>query len=248
MNGADRLSELIHDMRNQLAVARANIEAFIDGKLTPSAERLGSVLQSLDQLEELLKDLRASQGAVEVAVRPTEINVCELLDREYKTVEAVASEKKISFQVFRCPVKAEACVRFVGDPIRIGQIVTNVLLNAVRYTPCGGSIHVDCSRQAGQLEIAISDTGPGVSPEEAERIFEPGFRGSAASGTTGSGFGLAIVKELVEAQGGSVAVSSAAERGARFTVRLPGTVVSTGSLPVNCAPLELVGSDHDLWN
>jgi two-component system sensor histidine kinase BaeS len=222
VNRNDQSGELIHEMRNRLTVARANVEAFIDGKLPPSAERLGAVLQSLNQIDELLKDFRAS-AAISPQVQVEEIDVCSMLAREYHAVEAVATSKGIAFNVVRCPVSSAACTHFVGDRTRIGQAITNLLLNAVRYTPSGGSINVDCGRHGGELEVVISDSGPGVAPDEEEKIFSPGYRGSAAKGTTGSGYGLAIAKEFVEAQGGSISVSASSERGASFTVRLPGS-------------------------
>jgi len=230
-----RVNELIHDMRNRLTVARANIEAFIDGKLKPTASRLDAVLQSLNQLGELLDSFRAVQAEVDAEVRPVEINVCDLLDHEYRAVDAVASAKGVALNVVRCAVPSEACTHFIGDPVRIGQIISNVLLNAVRYTPSGGSIDVDCSRNSGQLEISIADSGPGIDPQEAKHIFESGFRGSTAGGTPGSGFGLAIAKEFVEAHGGTITASTSARNGARFVVRFPGTAVRNHSASAHCA-------------
>ncbi|HME81580.1 MAG TPA: HAMP domain-containing sensor histidine kinase [Candidatus Eremiobacteraceae bacterium] len=222
-----RLSELIHEMRNQLSVAKANLEAFIDGKLPPTAQRLESVVQTLHHLEELIKDLRVlhpalSEKRAEHALTLSEINVCDLLQREFASIEAVALEKQVSLSVFRCPHPAAACQRFLGDPTRIGQIVKNVLINAVRFTPQGGSVSVDCRRRADELQVTISDTGPGVPETEAQRVFELGFRGAAARAHAGSGLGLSVVKQLVEAQGGSISLDETAPSGARFVVRLPG--------------------------
>jgi two-component system sensor histidine kinase BaeS len=234
MSGTERFNEVVHDMRNQLTVARANVEAFIDGKVEPTAARFQAVLQSLTQLEGLLNDLNAREATIEPQVRSIEIDVCELLNREYKAIEAVAREKKVSLFVNLCPVKSEACGHFMGDPVRIGQIVSNVMLNAVRYTPPGGEVRVNCSREADQLEISIADSGPGVGRDEMEKIFEPGVRGAASLGTPGSGLGLAIAKEFVEAQGGTIVVSPTDASGARFVVRLPGTVFSSGRRSAAC--------------
>lgn len=234
MNPPDRFDELVHDMRNRLAVARANVEAFIDGKITPTAGRLEAVLQSLAQLEGLLNDLNAREATVEPEVRPVEIDVCDLLNREFKSIEAVAAGKGVSLSVNRCPMKSDACGHFIGDPVRIGQIVSNVLLNAVRYTPAGGDVRVNCSRESDQLEISIADSGPGVEQGEMESIFKPGVRGTAGRGKPGSGFGLAIAREFVEAQGGTIVVAPPDERGARFVVRLPGTVFSSSQESAAC--------------
>lgn len=224
-----RVSELVHEMRNQLAVARANLEAFIDGKLSPTADRLEGVVQTLAHLDELIKDLRVLRLEVEPETALSEINVCTLLEREYASIEAVAASKGISLSVFRCPHPNAACQRFYGDPVRIGQIVTNVLLNAVRYTPTGGAIMVDCSRRADELQITISDSGPGVQADDAVHIFESGYRGDASKAAEGSGLGLTVVKRLIEDQGGSVTLGKASARGATFLLRLPGKLPHHGS-------------------
>jgi two-component system sensor histidine kinase BaeS len=221
-----RLSELIHEMRNQLSIAKANLEAFIDGKMAPTAKRLESVVQTLHHLDELIKDLRVLHPGLDAVAsalpsRMQEINVCDLLQREYASLEAVANDKHISLSVFRCPHPAAACQRFYGDPTRVGQIVKNVLLNAVRHTPAGGTITVDCARRADELQVTVSDEGAGIAAQDASHIFERGYRAPGAP-AGGSGLGLAIVKELVEAHGGSVRLDTDAPSGARFVIRLPG--------------------------
>ncbi len=219
---APRVGELVHEMRNQLAVARANLEAFLDGKLSPNAERLEAVLQTLRELEELIKDLRVMQLDAPTTSRMQEIDVCALLQSEYTAVEAVAVEKRVSLSVFRCPHPNGACQRFLGDPVRVSQIVKNLMLNAVRYTPAGGSVAVDCSRRADQLEVRISDSGPGVDDVDAGHIFESGYRGASTDQSAGTGVGLSVVKRLVEEHGGSITLGPKTPKGATFTLRLPG--------------------------
>lgn len=226
MKPSSRLDEIIHEMRNELAVAKANLEGLIDGKFSPTPERLAGIVQALNQVDRLIDDVRLLGPGVTVDVRPSTINVCELLGREYAAFEAVARLKNITMSVHRCNTPAAECLTFFGDPSRIGQIIKNVLLNAVRYTPSGGTISVEC-RRADELEVVIADEGPGIQPEEKDAIFTPGVRGSASHGSDGWGYGLAIVKHLVEAHGGSVDVTSASQHGAVFTVRLPGTGEST---------------------
>lgn len=234
------VNELIHEMRNELAVAKANLEGLVDGKLAPTRERLLSIIQALSQLEALIEDLRVLSPDVQMQVRARYINVCELLQREYGAMDAIARVKGVTVSIDRCPVPAAECTQFYGDPARIGQIAKNVLLNAIRYTPKGGSVSVECSRQANQLEVRISDSGPGIGEAESAHVFEPGFRGSAAGGTSGSGYGLAVVKQLVDAHGGTVSASAATPHGATFTVRLPGVVEDGEDLCADCkvAPKE----------
>lgn len=214
---------LIHEIRNALAIAKANLEGVVDGKFAPTQERLLGIIQALNQLDALIEDLRAQSAEVTMPVRPAVINVCELLKREYSAIEPVARAKSINFSTHLCAVPTASCLQFYGDPTRIGQIVKNVLLNAMRYTPSGGTVTVECSRGGDQLEVRIADDGPGIRAEEMSGVFDSGVRGSASAGTGGSGYGLTVVKQLAEAQGGTVSVSSATSRGATFTVRLPGT-------------------------
>jgi two-component system sensor histidine kinase BaeS len=220
------MRELVHEMRNELAVVRANLEALIDGKFAPTPERLSSIIQAVGQLEALVADLTSAEQEVAMPVRPAVINVCELLDREYHSIEGIAHERGVSVSIDRCPHPSAQCEQFYGDATRIGQIVKNILLNAVRYTPKGGSVSVDCKRRADQLEVRIADTGPGIAADEREKVFWPGFRSAGASDTNGSGFGLALVKQFVEAQGGTITVSETAPHGATFAVRLPGVLPS----------------------
>jgi two-component system, OmpR family, sensor histidine kinase BaeS len=225
MSSSLALDELIHDMRNELAVAKANLEGLADGKLEPTHARFVSILQALDHLQSLIAELHSVEMSADIEVHPVALNVCELLNREFSAMQAFAAAKPVTVSIHRCPAPTAACMNFYADPVRIGQIVKNVLINAVNYTPAGGSISIDCHRRADQLEVRISDTGPGVSERDRERIFEPGFRGSASAGTEGSGYGLATVKRLVEAHGGTVTPGAAFAGGATFSIRLPGKII-----------------------
>jgi two-component system, OmpR family, sensor histidine kinase BaeS len=240
MSGSDQVqppadvSELIHEMRNELAVARANLEGLVDGKLAPTRERLLGIIQALSQLDGLIEDVRELGLEAAMPVKAGHVNVCELLNREYSAMEAVARARDVSVSINRCSVPAAECLHFFADPRRIGQIVKNVMLNAIRYTPKGGSVRIDCERQADQLEVRISDSGPGLTREDSSHVFESGFRGAASQQTEGTGHGLAVVKQLVEAQGGTVTASSASPGGATFTVRLPGVAPAAADMCASC--------------
>jgi len=212
-------------MRNHLAVATSNIEAFLDGKLEPTEARLAAVLHALAEVDVLINDLPRAETARPMELHGQSIDVCGLIANESTAMEAFASERGVHFQVERCACVDAACKNFYGDPQRIGQVVTNVLTNAIRYTPRGGRVGVVCRREGGCLEFTVNDDGPGIAADDLPRIFEPGFRGKSAGEHHGSGLGLSLVKEFVERQGGSVAVSSTPLSGATFTVRLPGTPV-----------------------
>ena len=219
------IDALAHEMRNELAVVKANLEGFIDGKLEPTRERLLGIIQALSQLDALIEDVRRAKPAAPMPAAPTLVNVCELLNREYSALDAVAGMKNIKLEIHRCGVLSPKCMQFYADPTRVGQIAKNVLLNAIRYTPTGGTVSVDCSRSGDELQVRISDTGPGVRKEEGEAIFRSAYRGTGSHDTAGSGYGLAVVKQLVEEHGGAISVGNLDEHGAVFTVRLPGSAL-----------------------
>lgn len=219
------MRRVVHEIRNHLAVAMANVEAFRDGVLEPSPKRLAAVLQALGEVEILLRELSpgamAQQPTLATHARP--INVCDVVTNEVLAFEAAATEHRIAFRVQHCTAHDPACLNFAGDPVRVAEIVNNVVSNAIRYTPPGGQIDVDCRRSGGALTLTVTDGGPGVQDDELAKIFESGFRGAASTRTQGSGEGLALVKQFVEQHGGTIEVDNVAGRGARFTVSLPGT-------------------------
>lgn len=217
------MRRVVHEIRNHLAVAIANVEAFRDGVLEPSPQRLASVLQALGEVEILLRELTPGQMAPQsvLATERRPINVCDVITNEVMAFEAAAAEHGITFHVEEFTARDLACLSFAGDPVRVAEIVNNVVSNAIRYTPPGGRIDVDCRRSGGDLTVAVTDGGPGVRGDELVKIFEAGFRGTASADTQGSGVGLALVKRFVEEHGGTVEVDNVPDRGARFTVRLP---------------------------
>lgn len=200
----------------------ANIEAFRDGMLEPSPARLEAVLQVLAEADALLRLLPRDDVTV---TRPTSMgsmDVCDVITNEVLGL-ASARQRGIAFEVHQCAQTGQACHAFDGDPVRVAEIVNNVISNAIRYTPSGGHIAVDCRRADGTLTLAVSDSGPGVAEDDRAHIFESGFRGCASGGTSGSGLGLALAKRFAQEHGGSIELLSSTSSGAQFVVKLPGT-------------------------
>ena len=217
------MSEVVHEIRNQLTVAIANVEAFIDGKLQPTPARLMGVVSALRAVDALI------DGVPEMAVEAhaeSIVNVCTLIERETSSMEATALARDITLSFDRCAQTHASCAFFRCDPGAVRQMLKNLLINAVRYTPRGGAIHVDCHREPGVLAFTVRDDGPGVRLEERDAIFARGARGSAAGASVGSGLGLAVVREIVERHGGDVHVDEALGGGAIFTVHLPGKAIA----------------------
>jgi signal transduction histidine kinase len=107
------------------------------------------------------------------------------------------------------------------DPVQIDQVLTNLLENALRYSPAGGDVQVAIAPWRDGVQIRITDRGPGVPPEERERVFEPFYRGASAARPGGSGLGLAIVRAVVLAHGGRIRIEGAPSGGAAVVVELP---------------------------
>jgi signal transduction histidine kinase len=110
-----------------------------------------------------------------------------------------------------------------GDPVRLGQVVSNLLSNAHKYTPAGGEIGISARRRDGYVECSISDTGIGISEKDQERVFEKFFRAGIppVEDVPGTGLGLSIAKSLIEMQGGSIGVESTPGEGSTFTFSVP---------------------------
>ena len=110
------------------------------------------------------------------------------------------------------------------DPTRIAQAVGNLLDNAVTHTPEGGSVTVSAQASAGAVVVQVADTGPGIAPDDLQRVFDRFYRAdpSRSRSTGGTGLGLNIARRLVEAHGGSIEAESVVGRGSRLNIRLPG--------------------------
>src|SRR5690606_10158164 len=111
-----------------------------------------------------------------------------------------------------------------GDERRLEQALQNLVANAVRHTPDGGTVHVSAARDDGHVRLRVQDSGPGISPDHLPLVFDRFYKADAAraAGDSGSGLGLSIVKAIVERHGGRVTASNAPEGGARFEIELPG--------------------------
>jgi len=220
------VNNLVHEIRNHLAVAIANIEGLRDGVLAATPQRLNAILQALEEAGVLLGELPATmtlEPAPEPAMRT--MNVCDVIAKEVLALEGVARKRGVGFQVDQCTTTVTACHTFHGSALRIAEIVNNVVTNAIRYTPAGGLIHVDCRHAGGKLVLTVADGGPGVAPHDRARIFEAGYRGTASAGIAGSGLGLGLARRFVEAHGGTIELLESDAPGARFVVTLPGTVM-----------------------
>ena len=214
-------ADIAHDLRNPVMVLIGYIEAMRDGVLKPTPERLDMMYDEAQRLSRLVADLRTLSlaDAGQLALMPVEVDPTALLNRTAAIFHQRAADKEVDLHV-----AADGIVPAIqADAERLAQVLDNLVGNALRHTPSGGEIVLSAGSQPDGVQLRIRDTGPGIPPEMLPRIFDRFYRGdSARSDTDGaSGLGLAIVRSIVHAHGGQIAVESAAGKGATFIIDLP---------------------------
>jgi signal transduction histidine kinase len=170
------------------------------------------------------------------------MEVFSLPEAVREAVEAVRREVEVKSQQFHCSIdQAAAAVR--GSESSFREAVANLLFNAVKYTPEGGTITIETQTQAGAVVIEISDTGIGIPHDEQARVFEEFYRASNARRVEhdGDGLGLSLVKRVVELHGGTISFSSELGRGTTFRILLP--LVSSEAVP-DSAQEQLLSHDQ----
>jgi two-component system sensor histidine kinase BaeS len=214
-------ADIAHDLRTPLSVILGYTEALSDGKFTGSPEMFSVMHTEALHLNHLIDDLKTLSlaDAGELPLAPQAVVPAVMLNRT-----AVAYQVKAAQQEIAIRVNAPDDVPSVEvDVQRMAQVLDNLVSNALRYTPPGGEIRLSASRQNGDVQIQVADTGSGIAPEDLPFVFERSFRGDKAreqqNGETG--LGLAIAKSLVEAQGGRIEVDSHPGQGTTFSIRFP---------------------------
>jgi signal transduction histidine kinase len=215
------LADLAHEMRNPLATIEAHLEGIEDGVREPDASTLEVIRSSTGRLRRLAEDIAAvssaEEGRLEIDLEPT--------DAETLALAAVTSARdRYAARGVALNIEVETNRRVLADVDRLGQVLTNLLDNALRHTPEGGTVLVRCSDDSSWVDIAVSDSGEGIAPEHLDHLFDRFYRVDSARDRAhgGSGIGLSIARALVEAHGGLISAASPGPGlGATFTVRLP---------------------------
>lgn len=217
------VADVSHELRNPLATLRGYLEALEQqhGPQLP-AHDMQVIQREMQRLTGLVDDLftLARAEAQQLPLTIESVDAGELAQRLAETLAPLARREREIALVAQIPA-ALPPVR--ADRTRLEQVLRNLAQNALRHTPPGGIIVFEAQMQAdGQVALAVADTGMGISPEDLPHVFDRFFRGdsSRARETGGAGLGLALVRELVGAMGGSVAAESTIGRGSRFTVTL----------------------------
>jgi signal transduction histidine kinase len=210
------LADVSHELRTPLSVIQGNVEGILDGLYPPDREHLEPILEETALLERLVEDLRtlslSETGSLRLHREPTDL--ADLLTDIVAGFRprADAAGVQLSLDLQGLPASMEL------DQARIRQVVSNLVDNALRFTPRGGSVRVAARGGDSSVEIAVRDSGAGMTTQELERIFDRFYR---APESRGSGLGLPIARSLAQAHGGSLVASSAPGDGTEMRVVLP---------------------------
>ncbi|HEX3234449.1 MAG TPA: HAMP domain-containing sensor histidine kinase [Gemmatimonadales bacterium] len=221
-----------HELKTPLMVLRAGVERALVHPGVPSEilQSLDETLAQINEMTELVESLltlaRADEGRAPLAVEESDLRA--LLGDVVETAGMLGEGSGVSVT----STMPERPVRMAVDPHRIREMLLNLVTNAIKYTPKGGTIDLSLADQDGAVSITVRDTGIGIAPGDLPHIFERFWRADPARSRTGqrpgTGLGLAITKWIAEAHGGGITVQSRPGRGTIFTVRLP----RAGAAPV----------------
>lgn len=217
----DFLSNVSHELRTPLASIRALVETLEDGGAEDTgeaAEFMRRIVQQVERLTSLVNELldlsRIESGAVELV--PESIDLTQLVADASSLLQTRADGAGVVVE----PPQTKG-VSIVGDRTSLLRVASNLLDNAIKYSPPGGRITVETVNEGDVVALSVRDEGPGIAEPDLPRVFERFYKGEASRSNSGTGLGLAIVKHIVRAHGGTATAANAPGGGAVFTVRLP---------------------------
>jgi len=244
------LAMLSHELRTPLNAVLGWTRMLRRGTVPP--ERTASILDTIERnaaaqmqiIDELIDLSSMASGNLRLAIAP--VDVRDLIGGAVETIRPAADAKSIALHVSIDSSLGELS----GDAARLRQVLWNLLANAVKFTPAGGCVQVTAREGPADLEISVKDSGPGIEPDFLPHIFEPFRRGESLTTRTvgGLGLGLAIVRHIVEAHGGTVSADSdGADKGSVFVVRMPTSraTVRDRVVPVTLRGRRVLAVDDD---
>jgi two-component system phosphate regulon sensor histidine kinase PhoR len=218
----DFVSNVSHELRTPLASIKAVVETLQAGALDdPEVAQafLEQVNGEVDRLVQLVEEL-LELGRIESGLVPFRFMPVSPADLVRDCVRRLAPQAERAG--LRLTAEVDDDTPFIqADSERLGRALVNLIHNAIKFTPAGGSVVAQAAGAAGWVELAVRDTGIGIAPADTPRIFERFYKADRSRESAGTGLGLAIVKHIVEAHGGTVAVQSVLGHGSTFTIRLP---------------------------
>jgi PAS domain S-box-containing protein len=216
------VSTVSHELRTPLAAMDGWLHILLDGEPGPLNEEqhrfLTTVKRNSDRLMRLVGDLLliGQMDAGRFTLDMGDVDIAELVGETVTLFEGAAVEKGVELNADMGPPAVVA-----GDRLRLGQLLSNLVSNAVKFTPEGGQVWVRAGEQNGTCQVEVTDSGIGIPAADRAHLFERFYRASTATGTAGSGLGLAISKAIAEAHGGTIRIADSGGSGTRVVVELP---------------------------
>jgi signal transduction histidine kinase len=224
------LADLAHELRTPLATLEGYVEGLADGVVVADQDAWGVLQAELGRLRRLVEDLetvsRAEERQLDLHLDPVDPGA--LVTRAVQAAQPAYQAKGVTLTA-----GVDRSLPLVSaDPERLGEVLDNLLGNALRHTPEGGQVEITATQRGNEVELSVRDTGEGIPPELLDQVFQRFFRVDPArtrNDGSGSGLGLTISRAIVQAHGGRLwAESNGLGHGARFLVRLPPISVRTG--------------------
>jgi len=211
------VADVAHELRTPIAILQAGHEALLDGVAEPTPAELGSLRDEVLRLARMVGDLQTLAAADAAALNLVRSR-CDLADLAATAADSLARRFEaagitLNRQLTASPVLADAHW--------LHQVITNLLTNALKFTPAGGRVTISTGLSEGEARLQVTDTGAGIPADDLPRIFDRFWRGRQASQISGSGIGLAVAAELAQAHGGRLAASSEPGHGTQMTLSLP---------------------------
>ncbi len=213
------LADVSHELRTPITVIQGNVEGILDGMYPADEERMRSILEETQILSRLVEDLRtmalAESGSLQLRREPTDL--APLIQEVVTGFESQAKEKDIAVELSLAEVED-----INVDPLRVHEVLNNILSNALRYTPRGGKVQVGVVKSGSGVErsvtVFVQDSGAGIESTDLPHVFDRFYKSSDSGGM---GLGLSIAKYIVEAHGGKIWAESEMGRGTRISFTLP---------------------------
>jgi len=213
----DVVADVAHELRTPVAILQAGHEALLDQVVEPAPEQLSSLRDEVLRLARMVDDLH-TLAAAEAAALQLSLRPCDLAEVAGAAADSLAGR----FVVAEITLERRLTpVLVLADSGRLHQVITNLLVNALKFTQAGGRVTLTAGPAGAQARLGVSDTGSGIAVDELPHIFDRFWRGREAAGVTGSGIGLAVVAELVRAHNGRVGVRSTHGEGTQISITLP---------------------------
>ncbi len=215
------IADIAHELRTPLTVIQGNLEALMDGVYELTPENVAAIHKQSVVLSRLVADLRdlALAEAGQLRLELKAVTLGDLITQVSEGLDVQASERNVQLKL----EITENLPKVQADEQRVEQVLFNLMSNALRHTPAGGTITTSAEPGDGHVLVSVRDTGKGISPEDLPHVFERFYRAdrSRARSTGGSGLGLTIAKQIVEAHGGQIWAQSWLGAGSTFSFSLP---------------------------